>query len=263
MKLYRNGTSSYMGGTGDHKRAPRGEVRGWTAATARRQTQWLWTVESTALTGQGYAVTLTMRDCPPDAETFHRLRRTWLKRIERMGAIRTHWVIEWTRRGIPHLHAAVYFEHPLPLMQRAMLAVHWITVADAYGTSLKSQHVAEIDGALGWLKYLSKHASRGAAHYQRQGHPEGWTKTGRLWGHTGDWPVVEPIVLEGLSNPEFWRLRRMMRAWARADAAKAGDWSRLAYLRKAGRPPSRKLSSFQGVAEWIPEEVSLRLVEFF
>lgn len=263
MKLYRNGTSAYMGGTGDHVRAPRGVVTGWTAATARRQTQWLWTVNADALSGQGYAVTLTIRDCPPDAATFHKLRRLWIRRVERMGAVRIHWVIEWTRRGIPHLHAAVYFPQPLTTLQRNWLGVHWMVVAAEFGTGMRGQHVAEISGAMGWLKYLSKHASRGAAHYQRVGHPEGWNKTGRLWGHAGEWPVDEPVVLDGLSNPEFWRLRRLMRGWAVADARKAGDWSRVAYLRRAGRPADRKRSSFQGVSEWIPEDVSLRLVDFF
>lgn len=252
-----------MGGTGTHERSPRGDVLGWTPATARRQRNWLWTVDSDRLTGYGYAVTLTIRDCPPTAAEFHRLRRTWLKRIERMGAVRVHWVIEWTARKIPHLHAAVYFDHELDPMTQDMLAVNWIMVASEFGTGLQGQEVKKIDGAMGWLKYLSKHASRGANHYQRSGHPEGWNKTGRLWGYTGDWPVDEPVVLEDLSAPEFWRLRRMMRAWAVADARKSRDWSRVAYLRRAGRPSDRAKSSYQGVSEWIPEHVALRLVDFF
>lgn len=263
MKVYRNGLSSYMGGTGTHVRSPRGEVVGWTAATARRQRNWLWTVDSDNLTGQGYAVTLTMEQCPPDAATFHRLRRNWLKRLERRGVVRVHWVIEWQRRGVPHLHAAVYFDKKLDPMARDMIAVDWYIVAMGYGVGMQGQDVKEIDGPLGWLKYLAKHASRGANHYQRSGHPEGWKKTGRLWGYTGDWPVDEPVELGDLSAPEFWRLRRMMRAWAVADARKNKDWSRVAYLRRAGRPSDRGKSAYQGVSEWIPETVSLRLIDFF
>ena len=84
MKLYRNGTSSYMGGVGDHERAPRGDIVGWSAAAARRQTQWLWTVDADQLTGSGHAITLTMRDCPPSSMVFVRARDLWTLRVLRM-----------------------------------------------------------------------------------------------------------------------------------------------------------------------------------
>lgn len=257
-----------MGGSGDHVRAPRGDIKGWTRDTARRHTQWLWQVRADDLDGAGFALTLTLRDTPETAEAFHRMRRAWLKRVERLGAIRVHWVIEWQERGTPHLHAAVYFP-PLPGAafdtRHALAVVAWLDVCDVAGidAAWRSQDAKSISGALGWLKYLAKHASRGANHYQRQGAPEGWEKTGRMWGHTGEWPTSEPIVLDGLSNREFWRLRRIARNWARNQAAASGDWKRLRYLRRSGRPDNRHQSSFQGVAEWIPENVSLRLVEFF
>lgn len=263
MKLYRNGTSSYMGGTGNHVRAPRGEIVGWSAASARRQERWLWTVDADALSGHGYAVTLTMKICPDSAADFEKVRRAYVKRVERMGAIRIHWVVEWQARGVPHIHAAVYFDFDLDSEEISWLLVHWIAVAGRYETAVNAQHWDHITGPMGWLKYLAKHASRGAAHYQRQGHPETWSKTGRLWGHIGDWPVIEPVVLDGLSNREFWRLRRLMRAWAVADARKVSDWKRVAYLRRAGRPADRKVSSYLGAAEWIPVEVSSRLVDLF
>lgn len=250
-----------MGGVGTHERAKRGQVLGWTAATARRQVNWLRAIDATALSGQGYAVTLTLRNCPDTAADFHRYRRAWLMRLERMGAVRTHWVIEWTARGVPHLHAAVYFEERL--RQPAMLAVHWmLAVGSENEVGLQGQDVKEISGALGWLKYLSKHAGRGAAHYQRRGHPEGWDRTGRMWGHTGDWPEIEPIEIPGLSNQDFYRLRRIARAWAVADARKIGDFKRMTYLRRAGRPDNERESRFQGVSEWIPEATALRLFEF-
>lgn len=252
-----------MGGTGTHKRAPRGDIRGWTAATARRQRNWLWTVDPESLDGHGYAVTLTVRDTPETAADFDRLRRAYLKRLARMGAVRTHWVIEWQARGTPHIHAAVYAREELTREQRNMLVGHWLAVSGDYASELSGQDMKRIDGPLGWLKYLAKHASRGAAHYQRSGHPDGWDKTGRLWGHTGDWPTVEPIELADLSNPEFWRVRRLMRAWSIADARKAGDWSRVRYLRRAPSAGDRSRSSYQGVSEWIPEDVMLRLVDLF
>ena len=270
IKVYRNGASSYMGGTGTHKRAPRGVVKGWTPATARRQVHFLWTVDSDELTGAGYAVTLTLRDCPPDAATFHRMRKAYLMRLERMGATRVHWVIEWQARGVPHLHAAVYFEETLSFEQRMMLVVNWLTVSDEFGSTLSGQHVDVISGPLGWLKYLAKHASRGAMHYQRQGAPEGWEKTGRMWGKGGEWPVVEPVELEGLNNREFWRVRRIMRKWAvaQAAAAVAADPSdvnrkRLRALRRAPKIRLMRESSYLGASEWIDEATMLRLVDYF
>lgn len=125
-----------------------------------------------------------------------------------------------------------------------------------------SQDVKPITGAIGWLKYQSKHASRGASHYQRVGHPESWTKTGRMWGHTGEWPTIEPIVIPDISGPEFYALRRICRGWAMADARKSGDLGRVRYLKVAGRPSNARDSRMQGVAEWIPEHVMLRVIEW-
>ena len=257
IRLYRNGVSAFMGGTGNHERAPRGEIVGWSPATARRQVRWLWAVDVEGLTGHGYAVTLTIRDLPPDAAAFHRLRRAWLKRVERMGAIRVHWVIEWQRRGVPHIHAAVYFRDPLPVP--AALAWQWVAIAP--DARPQSQHVDVITGTMGWLKYLAKHAARGASHYQRQGHPEGWTKTGRMWGHTGSWPVSEAVDAE-LSSPEFYRLRRILRRWATSRAAAAGDWRTLAKLRRSPGRIAPSKSRYVGASEWIGESEMMLLLDF-
>jgi len=264
MKLYQNGASAYMGGVGTHERSPRGDVVGWSAAAARRQRQWAWSVDSGALTGYGYALTLTLANTPENAVELHKLRRDYEKRLSRMGAFRIHWVIEWQARGTPHIHAAVYFEEKLNPFERRKLLGHWLEIASpACGAESWGQDVKDIQGPLGWLQYLAKHATRGIAHYQRNGHPEGWDKTGRLWGYGGDWPIVEPVELDGLSNPEFYRLRRLMRKWAIADAQKKGDRDRVVYLRRAPKLVGKTKSRFQGAAEWIPEEAMLRLVDLF
>lgn len=262
LKLYQNGTSVYMGGVGTHIRAKRGEVVGWSKAAARRQTRWLWAVNSDDLSGYGYAVTLTVLDTPESASDFHKLRRAYLWRLGQMGTIRVHWVIEWQERGAPHLHMAVYFDRELSEWDMGMLVEHWVQVARDYGATWRAQEVKVITGHLGWLKYLAKHASRGVNHYQRLGHPETWDKTGRLWGHGGAWPVVEPYVLDELNNREFYRVRRLMRGWAYADARKAGDVGRMRYLRRSWSTSSSKESRYLGAAEWIPDYVALRLVDY-
>lgn len=256
-----------MGGTGSHERAKRGEVVGWTAAAVRRQTRWLYSVDTEALTGNGFAVTLTVRDCPPNPEDWTRLRGAWVKRVQRLGAIRVHWVVEWQARGVPHLHAAVYFPAGTGDKMGAQMLRAWAEVAGAYGVGSKGQSCGSITGPLGWLKYLSKHAARGVAHYQREGHPVGWSKTGRLWGYGGDWPIVPPIEAS-ITSAEMYRLRRLVRSWRVADARAAAlrwddpkhRWRRLTYARRMLKCSDPQASRFRGVSEWIPEDVGLRLL---
>lgn len=263
---YRNGSTAGMAGFNPSP-SKRGNVTGWSAGAVRRHTKWLYSVDTEALDGQGYALTLTMRDTPASAVEFHALRRAWLMRLDRLGATRVHWVIEWQRRGTPHLHAAIYFrelpEMPPGFNSAAITPVvmldAWTAVADRFGATLAGQHFNPIDGPLGWLQYLSKHASRGVKHYQRSGHPEGWDKTGRLWGHGGDWPVDAPMRHD-MSREAYWRYRRLIRAWRVADARASGDPKRIRYARKMLACPNPRLSAVRGVSDWVPEAVNVGLL---
>lgn len=256
-----------MGGTGSHTRAKRGEVVGWSRAAVRRHVRWLYSVDTLALSGVGFALTLTLLDCPAGPAEWARLRDTWLKRVVYLGAIRTHWIVEWQRRGVPHLHAAVYFAEGTDLGMGARVVAAWLELAAEYGAGHSGQNVQVIDGPLGWLKYLSKHAARGVEHYQRQGKPEGWERTGRLWGHGGDWPTPLPIEAT-ITNAEMYRLRRLMRSWRVADARAAAlrrddprrPWRRLTYARRMLKCPDPYASRFRGVSEWIPQALWLRLL---
>lgn len=256
---YRNGSTAGSAG-GNPNPAKRSTIKGWSPAAVRRHTKWLYSVDAPALDGDGFALTLTMRTTPESADAFHRLRSAWIKRAERMGATRIHWVIEWQRRGTPHLHCAVYFAPgETPDYAAARLIAGWVVVAGDYGAQLPGQHFDGIDGALGWLKYLSKHAARGVKHYQRSGHPEGWDRTGRLWGHAGAWPVDAPMRFD-MSMAAYHRFRRLVRAWRVADARASGSASRIAYARRMLKCPEPRLSAVRGVSDWLPEDVSLQLV---
>lgn len=258
LQAYKNGLT--MGSAGHNATPPlRGKITGWTQAAVRRHTRWLYSVEAPALTGYGYAVTLTLRETPPDAGTWQAARRAWIERLRRRGMVRLHWVVEWQRRGTPHIHAAVYFAEPLTVLEQHQLTAAWCEVASAWNAAPVSQHVKPIDGPLGWLQYLSKHAARGVQHYQRSGKPAGWETTGRLWGHVGDWPAVEPIRAD-LTREEYHRFRRLVRSWRVADARAARDWRRLTYARRMLRCNDPALSSVRGVSEWIPEDVALTLL---
>lgn len=270
---YRNGATAGMSGRNP---APvkRGVIKGWTAAAVRRHTKWLYSIDAPQLDGVGIALTLTMRDTPASSEVFHAARRALTARWSRLGAVRFHWVVEWQRRGTPHLHCAVYFPAGTdPQLVAAQMIFGWLAIAEPFHARVQSQHFDEIDGALGWLQYLSKHAARGVRHYQRNGKPAGWEKTGRLWGYGGDWPADEPMRFD-LSTPAYHRYRRLVRSWRIANAREAlvrgqGRMTddqvkqarrRITFSRRMLACPDPRLSAVRGVSDWLPEDVSLSLL---
>lgn len=275
-RLYRNGLTLGMGGNPNPVGGKRGKVNGWTAAAVRRHTRWLYSVDAPALDGQGWAVTLTVRDLPDTSDDWHRIRAAYLERVRRSGWVkRSHWVTEWTRRRRPHMHQAFYLAHDVtPAEAWRLLVAPWIEVAGKYGATAHGQHLARIEGPLGWLEYLSKHAARGVSHYQRQGSPPGWETTGRLWGYGGQWPIVEPAEVT-LTRDEFFRFRRLVRSWRIADARRelveapaglAGEVQRrkarrrLVAARRMLRASDREHAQVRGVSEWISEDLGMVLL---
>lgn len=242
-------------GRNDHERAKRQAVEGWTNASTRRNTRFLYAVDERKLTGPGLALSLTIRDCPPSADDWTRIRNAFFDRLRRIGLTRAHWLTEWQRRGVPHMHAAIWFS-PEALAADPFLMdtvrTHWCDVATAYGAGPRGQHIAPIADAIGWFQYLSKHAVRGLSHYQRSpdGIPTGWTKTGRMWGHLGDWPLIEPVRYT-VHNDAFWAYRRMVQRWRLADARASGDRSRVRAARRMLQCSDRSAGSVRGVGEWI------------
>ena len=147
----------------------------------------------------------------------------------------------------------------------------WLLLAAEYGPGEVGQVVVPITGPSGWLQYLSKHASRGVAHYQRRGTPPGWTKTGRLWGKSSgnSWPTVEPVEAV-ITDATMRRMRRLVRSYVVADArrsalrARPGSveaqraWARVSWARRMLRCPDRGLSAVRGMSEWVPGSVLLQ-----
>ena len=250
-----------------HQRVPRGDVQGWSTGAARRNTEFLMSVMDRQLDGHGYAATLTLRTCPPTADAWHRLRKSWTMRMQRAGMVRLHWVTEWQRRGVPHLHCAIWFPLDMPpSLAMDSIVRAWLQLGEPYGVGSRGQHVAGITGAVGWFQYLSKHAARGVNHYQRNAAnmPEGWKrKTGRVWGKWGDWPVQEAvrINLQDQHGDGGWFVyRRLVRAWRRADARASGDAYRMRSARRMLRCSDRSRSRLIGFMEWMPFEVQMALI---
>lgn len=268
IKLYQHGmTGGVAPMNGSHDRAKRGEVQGWSVGATRRNMAFLMSVVEADLTGAGVAFTLTVRDCPETPDEWHRLRRAFDARLRRAGMVRMHWVTEWQRRGVPHLHGVVWFPQVFDLYA---VTEAWISVAGGLGALPRGQHVMPINDAIGWFQYLSKHASRGVKHYQRsmENIPAAWQeKTGRVWGKVGQWPVREAIrvnLQDQYGDGGWFAFRRLCRSWRIADARASGSIHRIksarAMLKVPCKPDNLGLSRVRGISEWIDPEVQHALL---
>lgn len=279
LKVYPNGvTMGRAPKKNDHERGKRGEVTGWSASAARRNLAFLRSVLPDDLTGYGYTVTFTLKNCPESAEHWKRLREALFKRFERMGMIRGHWVTEWQKRGVPHLHGIFYFDSP---GLHSSLVSAWLEIAAEFVVSRKAQHVREVTDVVGWFKYLAKHAARGHQHYQRakEAIPEGWKKTGRVWGYVGTWPLGE-VQKYHVDDAAFFRLRRISRGLEVAhmrekvtvhvEGANGGliptawkyprDVKGIARARRRLKHSDRELSRLKGISDWLPRDLIDRLI---
>lgn len=243
----------------------RGLVKGWSTAAARRNTAFLRSVDLAGLTGKGVSFTLTLKHCPATSDEWHRLRATFIKLLRRRKLLRLHWVTEWQRRGVPHLHGVAYFDTAASAASIGQNLIHWwCNLAFDYGALSKAQHTSGIHDALGWLQYLAKHASRGVRHYQRAATnvPAGWlTRTGRVWGQVGEWPSG-PVVKLIIDKPGGFKLRRALRSRALAVARSKGERKTIAAARRSLKCNNRPLSEVRGMSGWSPDTATLDLVHW-
>ena len=296
VKLYQNGlTGGCPPVRSNRNPVPRGDCQGWSLRTSRSNTRFLYSVVSADLSVSadrrpllGISGSLTVRDCPLTHEDWKKVREAFFLRQRRRGLYRLHWLTEWQKRGVPHLHFAAWFVQPdseydvaiLP----ALIKADWLQLTAHYRSSAKGQEIKPITDEVGWLQYLSKHASRGAAHYQRAMGtiPNGWQKTGRMWGHLGNFPTREPLGLE-LDDAGWYQFRRIVRSWRLAQARSRKSFSKDLARRLLDEQARRRriksarrmlrcrvfadlevvrgLSRCRGVSEWIPLDLGLSIAE--
>ena len=206
-------------------RGDRGKVGGWSEGSARRNAEWLQTVRYGELGNRrAWAYTFTVREAPA-AGDWRLLVRRLQARLDRMGVVRRHWVVEWTARGVPHLHMALWFRQGLADVMGPVAA--WRELAAEWEAGEGGQRVEAVRGAKAWAQYCGRHGSRGLRHYQRcRGNlPIGWEDggAGRVWGFRGEWPVGEVVVYR-MSAAEWYVLRRRFRRWARVRRRRGGVW---------------------------------------
>lgn len=245
----------------------RGEVGGWTAASSRRNMRFLWSVDVAGLDGVGWSFTLTVRDCPATPKEWAAWCKVYWERLFKAGAIRLHWVIEWQRRGCPHLHGSVYFPESMNRHQVENVVLNGWVYRNPFGPGLMQQRCLPIYDAVGWAEYVAKHAARGVQHYQRspENIPEHWKgKTGRMWGSRGTWPLSEPlrIVLQGREGDGgFFAFRRLVRSYGAARARLKGDQAGAVYARRMLRASNRDLGEVRGISHWVSRATIEQLME--
>lgn len=260
LTVYRHGvTAGITSANAPPPRHSRSTCSGWSRDSTRGNLKFLRSVRPGSLDGHGYALTFTLRDCPPTAADWKALRELLFVRLRRSGMVRLHWVTEWQRRGVPHLHLAVWTREPLNPTEFHLL---WLSIAGRYGAENRGQHVTPIHDATGWFRYVAKHAARGVAHYQRHhaNVPPAWrSKTGRVWGRLGLWDLVDPVRLE-LDRPSYFRLRRIFRSVRIAEARMRGHGPSIRAARRCLRSVDRCRGEIRGLSEWLDAEDTLRVV---
>lgn len=209
----------------------------------------------------GYAVTLTVRDIP-SCEQWGKMRKAWLRWVREHGAELVHWVVELQRRGAPHIHAGIYFGRALTRDEQLGLVGAWLKSAATLGANSLGQDIRPIAGnGVGWAKYQAKHSARSVHHYQRGEMPPGWTNTGRLWGHSGDWPVREEQYV--LSQKALYDVRRLVKAYAISNAkAEKDPYRRKKRVLACKRLLRGKNGGLRGMREWMPEQAQFAILEW-
>lgn len=97
----------------------RDAITGWTRGAARRNRAFLMSVDPHGLESDlGFAATLTLGATPLNATIWAEIFHRFLVALRRLGAIRYHWVVEWTRRGRPHLHITFYLAGLEPITDK-------------------------------------------------------------------------------------------------------------------------------------------------
>lgn len=272
-----DGVKVARGAGGNKAPDKRGNATGWSEGAARRNRDFLMSVDGDALAdptqGEPYALSLTFgRDEFVSPLRLKVARETFFKRLRRLGMIRLHWLVEFQRDGTPHLHMLVYMPWDA-LAERVAGAIRqaWLEVSAFSGSAVSGQYVVPVGHLTGWKQYLAKHGIRGVRHYQRQ-MPAGWEAPGRMWGKLGEWPTWS-AALE-VDDNTFFRFRRALRSYRIATArqelltAKPCDRSAkrksLSHARRClfdPREGGSRRTAMRGSCIWMPRKLSCVILE--
>lgn len=251
LVIRRHGVSGGMPGYSSGG-GTRGRVGGWSSGAAGRNARWLQSV--TPPNGLGCAVTLTLRDSV-SSQTWCEILRRYIRVLSRHKVVSAfHYVVEWQRRGVPHVHFAIYVNAENSAWETWLVWLRRWWVDISANAEMHACYAKPIVSYVGWLEYVAKHGARGAGHYQRSGLPDDWvgSSSGRMWGYGGSWPD-QKIGHLSCSKKDYVRFCRVVRR----------------YMVSVGRPKKivrNVLESARGyprgVFEWMPYPVTLQVLSW-
>lgn len=262
LRLYPSGLTVFQpSGTHTRVRPERRPCSGWTLSSTRRLVRWLYSLDLARIDAPIYSFTLTLRNCPPSPDHWKCLREAFFRRLHRLQVTQIHWLTEWQRRGVPHLHGIVILPCDFPA---DAFVGEWLLAAREYRPAERSQYYRPIYDALGWQEYLGKHSARGVTNYQRApgGIPEAWKgRTGRMWGSRGVWPTYPPMEFY-LSNGLFYQLRRLLKKRALSLARARRDYRGVGYARTMLKHHDPVVSRVRGLSLFLDTETALTFLDY-
>lgn len=192
----------------------RGDVRGFSRQSRKRLLDLMNQIETGALSS-GLFLTLTYPDAfPEDPRRWKRDLDVFMKRLKRQypGAVAV-WRLEWKTRlsgdnkgkVAPHFHIMAL---GIPRVSLRWLAVAWYETVGSgderhLGAGTQAQRIRHRRGIMYYAaKYIGKVQEEVCG---------GWT--GRVWGIVGRDLLPVVLVLVELTWAQFFRVRRVFRAW--------------------------------------------------
>jgi len=260
------------------------KLKGWTKHAAIRNRNFLYTPTPEQLDGYGFALTFTVKHCD-SSETWAKWRNAFFDNCgKRWDLTRYHAVTEWQKRGVPHLHCAIWFcgdaEQADAKADSAIrsrpeiyqLLELWMKIASDGEPSICGQDGKEMpqDDQQHWLQYQAKHGVRGVSNYQRHSDniPKAWKgKTGRVWQKGGSWPVNPWFKVEGVTQAQKHQIQRIFCRYMasnpshmrlKPDQKKASQ----RYWKTFMQSNDRKTARFRSPSSFIPIEESAKIIKF-
>jgi hypothetical protein len=213
----------------DARSPKRGKVKGFSKKSRRRMMLAL-----AEIRGQGdiqFATLTYPRAFPASWSTYKGHLHALLKRITRLDPGAGYvWKLEFQKRGAPHFHLILFnfMPHKTLKMRRQWLAWTWYHVV-ASGDMRHLGAGTQLDPCRNrrhLSSYLTKYVTKDEDQNAR-------SENGRVWGRGGALNVEPYLELE-LTWQQFVELKRLCRAWLRANRGASGR----SYARTLARNPA-------------------------
>ena len=207
-----------------NQNAKRGIISGWTKGSLLKNANFLESIDYQTMQewyGNCFVFTLTVRDLPLP-EVWRRWVRKFMKVINNRGAEAIYVLVEFQKRGVPHIHGMAWGREPEERLD-ILIRRWWLTIT---GAGRIAQDVKMATNVARWGKYLTWHDGRGMAHYQRSTVPNGWKgkSTGKMWHVWGKWATDDPVVLELVGGWRAYEEIRKRKMRAIENPSRKDDW---------------------------------------